>query len=214
MKRKDTNMLVGLMLLGAGVLFLLLNLGILGSAEAAIWAMLFAAGGTAFVWVFWRDRERWWALIPGCTLLSIGILIGLDKLAPAFAGVAGGALVLGGLSLSFWAIYLTDRARWWAVIPAGVLLTLVAIVVLSLQLPGQDLAWVLFLGIALTFGLVYLLPAGEGRNRWAIYPAAVMLLMALLLMATLGQMINILWPLLLIAGGITLIWRRLKGVPA
>jgi hypothetical protein len=214
MKRMDTNMLVGLMLSGAGVLFLLLNLGILAPAESAIWAVVLALSGSAFLAAFWRARERWWALIPGCTLLSIGVLIGLDEFAPSLAGAAGGALVLGGMSLSFWAIYLTDRARWWAVIPGGVLLSLVAIVILSQYLPGQELGWVLFLGLALTFGLVYLLPAGERRNRWAIYPAAAMLLMALLLLATMGQMINILWPLLLIAGGIALIWRRTKGVPA
>lgn len=214
MKRMDTNMLVGLVLSGAGILFLLLNLGILGPAQAAIWVVIFLAGGVAFLALFWRDRERWWALIPGFTLLSIGMLIGIDEFAPSLAGPSSGALVLGGVSLSFWAVYLTDRARWWAVIPGGVLLSLVAIVILSGYMPGQELGWVLFLGLALTFGLVYLLPTGERRNRWAIYPAAVMLLMALLLMATMGQMINILWPLLLIAGGIALIWRRRKGVPA
>jgi hypothetical protein len=214
MKRMDTNMLAGLVLSGAGVLFLLLNLGILGPAEAAIWAVFFLAGGLAFLALFWRDRERWWALIPGSTLLSIGMLVGMDEFAPSLVGASGGALVLGGVSLAFWAVYLTDHARWWAVIPGGVLLSLVAIVILSHYLPGQELGWVLFLGLALTFGLVYLLPAGEQRHRWAIYPAVVMLLMALLLMSTLGQMINILWPLLLIAGGIALIWRRRKGVPA
>jgi hypothetical protein len=191
MKRTDTTILVGLLLLGAGFLFLLLNLGLLGQAEAAVWAAAFAAGGAAFLAVFWRDRAHWWALIPGFVLLSIGTLIGLNAFVPSFNEAWGGALVLGGISLSFWMIYLTDRARWWAVIPGGVLLSVAAIVLLSAQLPGQELGWVIFLGLALTFGLVYLLPAGEGRNHWAIYPAAVLLVMALLLMAMMGQVLNI-----------------------
>jgi hypothetical protein len=41
MKRTDTTMLVGLMLAGAGVMFLLLNLGILGAAASAFWALAF-----------------------------------------------------------------------------------------------------------------------------------------------------------------------------
>jgi hypothetical protein len=210
MKRTDTNILVGLMLSGAGFLFLLLNLGLLGQAEAAIWALAFAAGGGAFLAVFWRDRAHWWALIPGFVLLSIGTLIGLNEYAPSFDEAWGGALVLGGISLSFWMIYLTERARWWAIIPGGVLLSVTALVILSAQLPGQELGWVIFLGMALTFGLVYLLPAGDGRNRWAIYPAAVLLVMALLLMAMMGQAINILWPIALILAGLYIAYHRLR----
>jgi hypothetical protein len=210
MKRTDTNILVGLMLLGAGILFLLLNLGLLGPAEAAIWAAVFAAGGGAFLAVFWRDRAHWWALIPGFVLLSIGTLIGLNEYVPSFDEAWGGALVLGGISLSFWMIYLTDRLRWWAVIPGGVLLSVTTLVILSAQFPGQELSWVIFLGMALTFGLVYLLPAGEGRNRWAIYPAGVLLVMALLLMAMMGQAINILWPIALILAGLYIAYRRLR----
>jgi hypothetical protein len=214
MKRTDTNILIGLILLGAGFLFLLVNLGLLDSAAAAIWAAAFAVGGGAFLAVFWRDRAHWWALIPGFVLLSIGTLIGLNEYAPSFDEAWGGALVLGGISLSFWMIYLTDRARWWAVIPGGVLLSVTTIVILSSQLPGQELGWVIFLGMALTFGLVYLLPTGERRNRWAIYPAAMLLLMALLLMAMMGQVINIVWPIALILAGLYIAYRRLRPLPS
>jgi hypothetical protein len=214
MKRTDTNIFVGLILSGAGFLFLLVNLGLLGPAAAAVWAAAFAAGGGMFLAVFWRDRARWWALIPGFVLLLIGTLIGLDEFVPSFDEAWGGALVLGGISLSFWMIYLTDRARWWAIIPGGVLLSLAAIVILSAQLPGQELSWVIFLGMALTFGLVYLLPTEAGRNRWAIYPAAVMLVMALLLMATMGQVLNILWPVALILAGLYIAYRRLRLLPS
>jgi hypothetical protein len=210
MKRTDSNIIVGVVLMGAGLLFLLLNLGLLGAAQSAIWAAAFALGGVAFLAVFGRDRARWWALIPGFVLLSIGALIGLTEFAPSFDDALGGVLVLGGISLSFWAVYLTDRARWWAVIPGGALLTLAALVGLSTRGAGEDLAWVLFLGLALTFGLVYLLPTGAGRNRWAIYPAGVLLVIALLIMGAMGQLLNILWPLALILAGLYIAYRTLR----
>ena len=34
----------------------------------------------------------------------------------------GGALFLGCIGIAFWVIYLADRARWWGIIPGGVLL--------------------------------------------------------------------------------------------
>jgi hypothetical protein len=75
MRRTDTNVVVGLLLAGAGILFLLLNLGLLRPAEDAIWTVLFILGGAAFLAAYGRDRARWWALIPGFVLLSLGALI-------------------------------------------------------------------------------------------------------------------------------------------
>jgi hypothetical protein len=213
MKRTDTGTIVGIALAGAGVLFLLLNLGLLAPVAPAIWVLLFALGGGAFLTVFWRDRAAWWALIPGFVLLSIGALIGLSEFAPAFDDTWGGSLVLGGIGLSFWAVYLTSRARWWAIIPGGVLLTLAALAGMSTRLAGQDLGWVFFLGLALTFGLVYLLPGAERRNTWAIYPAAGLLAMALLTMASMGPVINLIWPLALIVAGLYLAYRTLRVQP-
>jgi hypothetical protein len=112
--------------------------------------------------------------------------------------------------LSFWAVYLNDRAHWWAIIPGGVLLTLATIAGLSDYVPGEQIGGILFLGLALTFGLVYLLPFGEARQRWAIYPAAVLLIMALLIMASVGQVINLLWPLALILAGLYIAYRTLR----
>jgi hypothetical protein len=213
MKRTDTNSIAGLALAGAGILFLLQNLGLFGPAQAAIWTATFSISGLAFLVFFGRDRARWWALIPGFVLLSIGVLIGLDTFAPWFDERSGGALFLGGISLSFWAIYFADRERWWAVIPGGALLTLAVLTGLSTAMADEWLGGVFFLGLALTFGLVYLLPTSAGRNRWAIYPAAVLLVMALLIMAAMGQVINLLWPIALILAGLYIAYRRLRVQP-
>jgi hypothetical protein len=75
---------------------------------------------------------------------------------------------------------------------------------------GNDAGWIFFLGLSVTFGLVYLLPANEGRLTWALYPAAALLVMAVLVMAAMGQVVNLLWPTALILGGIYLMYRTLR----
>jgi hypothetical protein len=210
MKRTDQSLLLGLGLAGAGVLFLLQNLGFLGPLANAFWALAFGAGGVGFLAALARNRTHWWAAIPGCALLGIGMLIALHELVPPFAEAWGGALFLGMLGMGFWIVYLTSRACWWAIIPGGALFTLGLIAGLSQTMAGENLGWILFLGLSVTFGLVYLLPSNDGRMKWALYPAAALLVMAVLVMAAMGQVVNLLWPAALILTGIYLMYRTLR----
>jgi hypothetical protein len=211
MKRVESSIVFGMALICVGVLFLLQSLGVLGAVAGLLWALLFAAGGAAFLLVFATTPARWWALIPGFTLLSLGALIGLQELFPALAGPWGGALFLGGIGLGFFAVDLADRTRWWALIPGGVMVTLALMVILSEYWKGPELGWVLFLGLALTFGLVSFVPTPHGRMRWALFPAGVMLAMALLGMAFTGQVLGIVWPVVLILAGLLLATRAMRA---
>jgi hypothetical protein len=114
------------------------------------------------------------------------------------------------LGLGFWVVYLVRRAYWWAIIPAGVLFTLALVAGLSETMAGNAGGWVFFLGLSATFGLVYLLPTNEGRRIWALYPAAALLAMAVLIMAAMGQVVNVLWPAALILAGIYMVYRTLR----
>jgi hypothetical protein len=207
MKRIETSLIGGLALVGVGVLFLLQNLGLLGPLADLIWALAFTAAGAAFLGTFASAPARWWALIPGFALLGIGALVGLQRLAPALAGAWGGALFLGMLSLGFWTVYLTGRARWWALIPGGVLLTLALIAGLAERIGGPDVGWVLFLGLGVTFGLVAIAPTPGGPIRWALIPAGVMLAMALIGMTLSGAALGFAWPAILILAGLYLAFR-------
>ncbi|HET9224614.1 MAG TPA: hypothetical protein VFO07_19025 [Roseiflexaceae bacterium] len=209
MKRMDRSSLLGLALIGAGVLFLLQNLGFFGSLQDAFWALTFSAAGVGFLAALARNRAYWWAAIPGCALLGIGLLIALDELAPALASNWGGALFLGMLGLGFWVVYLVRREYWWAIIPGGALFTLALVAGLSETMAGDDAGWILFLGLSATFGLVYLLPTTERRMKWALYPAAALLAMAVLVMTAMGQVANLLWPAALILAGVYLMYRTM-----
>jgi hypothetical protein len=208
-----SRILWGSILILAGVMFLLQNMGVFRFGDL-FWGLLFLLGGGAFLAVILQDRNQWWAIIPGLSLIGIGALIFLTVLAPGLMGVLGGTLVLGSIGLAFLVIYLLDQEKWWALIPAGTLLTLAVVAAISQVVPGMQTGGVFFLGLGLTFALVALLPSTAGRMTWAWIPAGILALMGLLLMAVSGNMINYFWPLIIIAAGGFLIIRNLLGRPS
>jgi hypothetical protein len=207
MKTKSGYIAVGLLLIALGVLFLLQNFGVLSGLESLIWVVLFGLGGLAFLAVFVASNEQWWALIPGFTLLGLAVLIGLgDRL-----GAWGAVIFMASIGLSFWAIYLLRREHWWAIIPGGSLFSVAALIAAAELGADEGSVGVLFLGLAITFGLVYLLPSSAGRMKWAIYPAAVLAVMGVIFLAAMGNLFNFVWPLALIAAGGFLVLRHLLG---
>jgi hypothetical protein len=207
MKRFDVRAIGGILLIVVGILLLLQNFGILGVVVALIWALIFGAGGLIFLYVFLTNRAQWWAIIPGFALLGIAVLIALDELLPEVGYVLGGPFFLGMLGLAFWVIYFINRKHWWAVIPGGVLFTLALVAGLSSIFEGAETGGVLFLGLGLTFGLLSLLPTPQGRMRWALIPAAVLLVMGLLITAATTGILEYLWAIALILAGLYLLFR-------
>ncbi|MBL7064252.1 MAG: hypothetical protein ISS49_08630 [Anaerolineae bacterium] len=206
MRRFEVHVVGGILLIAAGILFLLQNLGIL-AVGAYLWPFIFGAGGLVFLYVFLTNRANWWAVIPGFVLLSLAAMMALDQFAPQIGETWGGALFLGGIGLAFWVVYFTGRERWWAVIPGGVLLTVGLVTGLSSVLEGVETGGVLFLGLGLTFALLSFLPTPEGRMKWALIPAGVLLVMGLLITAAATAIINYLWPAALILAGLYLLFR-------
>ncbi len=187
-------------LIAVGVVLLLANLGVLGDRGAVAWAGLFMAAGAVFLGVFIRDRSQWWAAIPGCALLGMGIVALLEHQLGAWSG----SVFLGTIGLGFWLIYLARREQWWAIIPGGTLLTLAAVAGLTDRLA----AGTFFLGLAATFGLVVALPSSEERQTWALIPAGVLALVGALVFAGIRDTIDLIWPAALIAVGGYLILRQ------
>jgi hypothetical protein len=193
---------VGALLVAFGVLFLLQNFGIFGSIANMLWLLGFGAAGLTFLFVFASNRQQWWAVIPGFTLLGLSVLIAFGER----MGAWGGALFLGSIGLSFWVIYAVRRDYWWALIPAGTLSTLAVVAALAERVDDMVVGGILFLGMAATFTLVYFL-TGEPRQRWALIPAGILGAMGVLLMLSLGGIVNYVWALALIVAGVYLLSR-------
>lgn len=209
MRRFDMRIVGGILLIAAGVLFLLQNLGLV-TVGAYVWPILLGVAGLTFLAVFVLDRASWWALIPGFTLLGLAALIALGSVLSETMENLGVAIFLGAIGLGFWVVYLFNRAQWWAIIPGGVLLTTAATVGFSADVEDEILGGIFLLGLCLTFGLVYLLPNPHGRMRWALVPAVVLGLFGLLLIAALGPWLNLIEGVLLILAGLFLVVRSFR----
>ena len=207
MRRFDVRIVGGTLLIVAGVLALLQTLGILVGALVIFWAFLFGAGGLVFLYLYLTDRDHWWPLIPGFALLGLAAIIGLDRFAPQLGDVWSGPLILGAIGLAFWAIYFINREHWWAVIPGGVLFTLALVAGVSSFVGEVETGGIFFLGLGLTFGLLSFLPTPQGRMKWTLIPAAVLLAMGLLVTATAAELMRYIGPAALILVGLYLILR-------
>ncbi|WP_158866789.1 hypothetical protein [Leifsonia sp. AG29] len=210
MKRVPVQLALGVLVLCAGTLLLLDATGVRPSP--AWWAAVLAAAGVTFAYVFFADRASWWAAIPSAALFgaSAATLMDLDR-----GGLAQWTEVplLGALGIGFLAVYLRDHRHWWALIPAGILVTLAVVPVLGASVPGSVAGAAFLGGAALTFALVAVLPGGGGSRWWAWIPAGVLAIgavMVLLSVAGWVAVLNVVWPIAVIAAGAFLIWRALR----
>jgi hypothetical protein len=212
MKRFDFRLAIGGVLILTGGLLLLQQMGIISGDISVLWASLLIASGLVFLGVFAVNRQHWWALIPGLTLLGLGIIPFL----PAEYTYLGGSIMLSAVGLSFFIIYFSHHEHWWAIIPGGVLMTLafcsylafhIDATVAGIRIDGLVLGSVFFLGLALTFLLVGILPNPSGRMKWAFIPAAALLLTAFTAASfRLQQIMIYVWPIVLVLSGIYLIY--------
>lgn len=212
MKRFDFRLVVGGILILMGGLLLLQEMGLISGDISILWASLLIASGLVFIGVFVVNRQHWWALIPGLTLLGVGIIPFL----PAEYTYLAGSIMLGAVGLSFFLIYIFHPVHWWAIIPGGVLLTLSFSAYLAFQI-GETLSGIkidevvlgsaFFLGLSLTFLLVAILPNPSGRMKWALIPSAALLLVALTAASfRLQQIMIYIWPVALVLTGLYLIY--------
>lgn len=207
MKEIESRTFWGILLIVGGLLFLGQSLGLVMLNN--LWPIIFVAAGAVFLYAFIRQRENWWAAMPGMALLGIGTLIAFDQIFPRAAGAWGGAIFLGSLAVAFLVVYLrTAGHEWWAIIPAGVLGTLTATILFE-PLFGDGFTGGLFmLGMAATFALVYFLPTPAGRMHWAIYPAGILGGIGVLTLVAATQIMRVLGPLAIIGFGLYLILRH------
>lgn len=212
MKKSKTRVLLpvigGILLIAAGVIFLLDNLGMIMLDWEMLIGPMFGIGGLVFLIVFILDRDEWWALIPGFVLIAIGIIAFMGDNMETDAGRWSGAVFLGLLGLAFMLIYVTHRDNWWPIIPGGALMTLA--VVSLLPEDGTLSGIVFFFGMALTFGLVYIVPKSAGRLKWALYPAGIMLVIAILVTLGATNLMDYILPVALLLGGGYVILRALR----
>jgi hypothetical protein len=209
-KYLSSRLLWGLILIIGGALLLLDTFGIF-KGGALFWTAVSGIVGLLFLSIYVSNQDHWWALFPGIILLAIAATIGLNSYLPGFSNSnLSGTIVLGGIALSFLLVYLADRRNWWAIIPAGVMATIAIVAVLDTSTSAVASGGIFFLGLCITFVLVAILPTSVGQMRWAWIPAVILGLMGILILIAAENLINYIWPIVIILAGIWLIIRSIR----
>jgi hypothetical protein len=209
MHRAGWRILIGSLLVVGGIVFLLENMNIVSLGDI-FWGIVLTIVGIGFVVFYFRNKPHWWALIPGFILITLGSQLFVEFASPGFGETYGDIYTLAGFAVSFFAVYVAAPYNWWAIIPGGVLLSLAGINLLEVYV-SEGLVNVgggFFLGLGFTFLLVYVLPSPNSKNTWAIFPALALLLLGVLVLISSEEVINYIWPMVLIALGLVLIVRN------
>lgn len=200
----------GFGLVGLGLLVLLTTLKLVsGEVGAALFFLSLTVGFGAVYLV--RRRENWWAIIPGGALALLALMI---LVASTGRGELGAAVFFLGLGLAFVAVYFAEidghRQNWWALIPAGALLSLALVILLASLGSGAAAGASLFVGMGATFGVLYLMRSADRPLGWARYPAVACLVFGAFVFVVAGGFPYawVLWPAALIGAGLWLLFRR------
>ena len=209
MKDVQWRVLAGILLVVVGALLLLQTFDVFDFLWDAAWAVLLIVSGACFMFVYVTQPRNWWSVIPGMALLGLGATVGLGIV--GLDGLLGGSVFLAALSVAFWLVYLRERVHWWAIIPGGVLATLAIVAGVDGVVPWIETEGLFFFGLALTFGLVYLLPGLEGRQSWALIPAGVLFVIGVIVALATSSLLSFVWPIVLIVVGLFFVYRALRA---
>jgi len=173
-----------------------------------LWGVLFVLGGVAFIVYLFQNKKAWWAIIPGVVLIGLGFIILLSSLFPNFNDEIGGSIFFVAISIAFLIVYLMNQKFWWAIIPAGVMASLAATILVD-GLTRFDGGGVFLMGIALTFALLTVLPGLEGNRQWPLIPAGILFVVSLFALFEDFNLSTLVWAVILIVLGVFLVVRSL-----
>jgi hypothetical protein len=142
-----------------------------------VWVLMLAAAGLGAFGLYLTDRSDWAMLLATYVLWAITMLVALIEL-NVLHDDAIAIYALIAIALPFLAVFWRDRAQWWALIPAYVLLVIgVMIGLIGLGVLDDLLvpAYVLF-AIAIPFFVVY---ARDRRLWWALIPGGILAVVGL-----------------------------------
>jgi hypothetical protein len=165
-------MWLGLGLIVIGLLVLLDQLRWIYFRDELIVSIAFVLGGLWLLSTYSRDKVTW-KLICGLIALFVGFVIFLEN-SRIVSGDYLGGVVVWLLAAGFLVVYARNKKFWWAVIPGGILLTVGTIVMLEETFRRFRYSDSLFfLGMALTFGYLYVIRTPENKLNWAKWPAMI-----------------------------------------
>jgi len=206
----------GLSLIAIGAFFLAQQLGWFGAVQFPFWSFAFALLGVIFLVTFVSDRRQWWALIPGCLMLGLAVVI-LNSENQFISAALANALFLFSIGLPFLLIYLVDQRMWWALIPGGVLCVIALITFLtgSVGISGTTITAVILFGLAIVFGVLRFVTRANPLMGWATWVAIILAAIGVLVLISGPVATAVIGPAILIGLGLFLLarvyWTRARS---
>ena len=213
MKVNSTNFLIGVFLILLGGFFLLGTLTDLRIREEIVLAsIIFVTGVVMLLSHIFFDRKLW-TLIMGCSGIFIGSAITIEewRLLPSesismILFILVGLVFLSGLR--------KGKKNWWALIPGGFSIVIAGSIFLDMQRFISDayIGVLLFAGMGIIFGILFLMRDEEYNLDWAKYPSLVGFILSAIIVLTIDfrdMFSRYLFPILLIAIGIFILVRSL-----
>jgi hypothetical protein len=154
-----------------------------GIRETLLGTPIFVAIALPFIVAFLIDiHKNWWALIPAFVCVVMAVVMGLAFRIP---DEWIGALFLYAVALPFLLVYLVNRERRWALIPAFTLGVLGTLPLISMA--NEWIGAIVVLLISIPFFYIYFI---DNKRWWAIIPAGILAsigVQALLTVPVLGK---------------------------
>ena len=173
--------------------------------SAWVWVIVLAVAGLLVFGVYLSDRSDPTLLIPVYVLWAVAgllTLITLNILQDEFIAL----YVLAAIALPFLVVFLRDRAQWWALIPAYVLLAVGLMVGLTASGVLSELlipAYVMF-AVAIPFLVVFAL---NPKEWWPLIPGGIMTVIGLAFLVA-EAAVEYIGPIALVVVGIWILARQ------
>lgn len=178
MDKQTMKLFWGIVLILAGIFFLLVTTDVISIKINAAWlfGILFFLGFLIFIGIYISmHRNQFWPLIPGIISLGLALLI-LGEEIGLKGNVAPGMFIMF-IGLSFLAVAILHKENWWAIIPAGMVAS-VSLVIFFGDTVGVGL---MFAGMGLTFiALYFILLNTEEKHWWPLMPGGILAFMGFL----------------------------------
>ncbi|MEZ4606905.1 MAG: hypothetical protein R2865_08940 [Deinococcales bacterium] len=147
------------------------QLGFFDLLSAPLLGLLILIANSAF-FLLTQGRLSWGQRVLGYSALAIA--------ATAISGSLAPLVALSSASLGFMLSYISNKRRWWVLLPAGLFAGLSLFLWLHNLSPNGDPLPIMLLIFAATFSILYLLPSELGGRSWAFLPALLMIILTVI----------------------------------